>query len=83
MSEGAKCLSPDHAKVTGSSIINLGETAIEDVCKYDHAECSDDRFTTFVVAIGDVAEKERNRNLSDRISHLYVATFERLCCIPE
>lgn len=74
MSKCAEGLGPDHAKVSGTPIVDLGEAAIEDVSKHGHAECGDDCFAAFIIAIGDITEEKRNRYLSDGVCHLSVVT---------
>ena len=67
MREGAKCLSPDDAKVAPSAFVlaKCGERPVEDVAEQVAAETSQHGLTTTVEMIRNVAEGIRCGDLQE------------------
>ena len=48
MGKGSKDLSPDNTKISNTTIVDLGEDAVEDITKKMHAQAGNHSFTSFV-----------------------------------
>ena len=68
MRECAKRLRPYDTEISGTTVVDLGKAAIEDIRKHSQAQAGDDGLAAFVVVIGNPAESKRDGNLHRSIS---------------